>query len=44
MKFECMVATPTKVHPNHPSGLEIYPHKKMLKMKIALDDLLKTKG
>ena len=30
--------------PKLPSALEITQHKKMLKMKIAPDELLKTKG
>jgi hypothetical protein len=37
-------AAPQKVLPTYPCGLEIGEHKKMLKMKIAPDELLKTKG
>jgi hypothetical protein len=44
MKAWRHAATPTKVPQNHEHGLEINRHKKMLKMKIAPDSLLKTKG
>jgi hypothetical protein len=33
---------PVKVSPTHPRGLEITQHKKMLKMKVAPQSLLKT--
>jgi hypothetical protein len=44
MKARRNAATPTKVSPTHERGLEISQHKKMLKMKIAPDSLMKTKG
>jgi hypothetical protein len=44
MKATRITATPTKAFPTHSCGLEIRQHKKMLKMKSALDSLLKTKG
>jgi hypothetical protein len=44
MKARRNAATPTKVPPNHEHGLKINRHKKMLKMKIAPQSLLKTKG
>jgi len=37
-------ATPAKATQNHQISLEIQQHKKMLKMKVAPDELLKTKG
>jgi hypothetical protein len=36
--------TPVEVSLTHPCGLEITQHKKMLKIKVAPDELLKTKG
>jgi hypothetical protein len=44
MKARRNAAAPTKVSPTHERGLEISPHKKMLKMKVAPQSLLKTKG
>jgi len=44
MKARHSSATPAKVLLNHPIGLEIQQHQEMLKMKIAPDELLKTKG
>jgi hypothetical protein len=44
MKVRRNAATPTKVSPHQERGLEINPHKKMLKMKVAPQSLLKTKG
>jgi hypothetical protein len=44
MKVRRNAATLTNVFPTHPCGLEINHHKKMLKMKVALDELMKTKG
>ena len=35
---------PVKISPTHQRALEITQHKKMLKMKVALDESLKTKG
>jgi len=44
MKARRNAATPTKVSPHEEHGLKINRHKKMLKMKIAPDSLLKIKG
>ena len=44
MKARHSVATPTKISPTHQRGREISQHKKILKMKGAPNELLKTKG
>jgi hypothetical protein len=44
MKARRNAAPPRKVSPNHEYGLEINQHKKMSKMKVDPQSLLKTKG
>jgi hypothetical protein len=44
MKARRSTALPQNPPQNHQISLEIHPHKKMSKMKIAPDELLKTKG
>jgi hypothetical protein len=44
MKARRNAAAPTRVFPTHQRGLEISQHKKLLKMKVAPNELLKTKG
>jgi hypothetical protein len=44
MKARRHAAAPTKASPTHPCGRKISQHKKILKMKVAPKELLKTKG